>query len=190
MIEAFLTSTTVVALAEIGDKTMLLAIVLASRFRKPVPIALGILLATLANHFLAALVGAQAAAWLESDLFRYAVAAGFIAMGLWTLIPDKLDEDEAPVSRGGAFLTTLIAFFLVEIGDKTQIATIALGARYGDAGIVTLGTTLGMMLANVPAIWLGDALVRRVSLRLVRTIAAALFIVIGAWLVAQTAGWV
>ncbi|MGX7894286.1 TMEM165/GDT1 family protein [Tsuneonella sp. HG222] len=178
--EAFLASTLVVALAEIGDKTQLLAIVLAARFRKPWPIVAGILLATLANHGLAALVGASAAAWLESDWFRYAVAAGFVAMGLWTLVPDKLDEDEAPKpSRYGAFLTTLVAFFLVEMGDKTQVATVALAARYGSVLWVAGGTTLGMMLANAPVVFAGAKLVERIPLNAIRTAAALLFVVLG-----------
>lgn len=188
MIEAFFSSTAIVALAEIGDKTQLLAILLATRLRAPLQIALGILVATLANHFLAAWLGAQAGALLDSDGFRYAVAAGFVAMGLWTLIPDKFDENEAPARRGSAFMTTLVAFFLVEIGDKTQIATIALGARYGDAVAVTAGTTLGMMLANLPAIWLGETLVRRIPLTTIRFAAAALLIAMGLLLAAQTAG--
>lgn len=188
--EAFLTSATVVALAEIGDKTMLLAIVLAARFRRPWPVVWGILVATLANHFLAALLGATIAGVLDGVWFRYAVAAGFVAMGLWTLIPDKLDEDEEPKGRGGAFLTTLIAFFLVEIGDKTQIATIALGARFDATLAVTAGTTLGMMIANVPAVFAGDALTKRVSLKAIRIVAAVLFVAIGVLLAAQTAGWI
>ncbi len=186
--EALLTSTAVVALAEIGDKTMLLAMLLAAKYRQPVPIAFGILLATLANHFLAALIGAQAAAWFDGDLFRYLVAAGFVVMGLWTLIPDKFEEDDKPRSRGGAFLTTLVAFFLVEIGDKTQVATIALGARFSDAVMVTIGTTIGMMLANAPVLWLGDRLANRLPLAKIRIAAAALFVVVGLWLAAETAG--
>lgn len=188
--DAFLTSTAVVALAEIGDKTQLLAIVLATRFKRPVPIVAGIFFATIANHFLAALVGAQAASWFSGPWFRYLVALSFIAMAAWTLVPDKLDEDEGEPKAGryGAFLTTLIAFFLVEMGDKTQVATIALGARFHDVLEVMAGTTLGMMLANVPAVFLGDALTRRVSLTLVHRIAALLFLVIGLWLLAQTAG--
>ncbi|RIV84776.1 UPF0016 domain-containing protein [Aurantiacibacter xanthus] len=186
--EAFLTSTAVVALAEIGDKTMLLAIVLAARFRQPWPIVFGILFATLANHALAALVGMSVASLLEGEWFRYAVGAGFVAMALWTLVPDKFDDDDAPKpSRHGAFLTTLVAFFLVEIGDKTQIATIALGAQFQNVLLVTAGTTLGMMLANAPAVWLGNALVERVSLKLVRMLAAALFLAIGIWVIADTA---
>ena len=180
--DAFISSTALVALAEIGDKTQLLALVLAARFRRPVPIVLGILFATLANHALAAWLGASAAAWLEGPWFGAAVAVGFIAMGLWTLVPDKLDDDEAPKSRRGAFLTTLVAFFLVEIGDKTQIATIALGARYGDVVAVTAGTTLGMLLANTPVVLAGEALIRRVPMQAVRIAAAALFVAMGAWL--------
>lgn len=187
--EALLTSTAVVALAEIGDKTQLLAILLATRFRRPWPIVAGILVATLANHFLAALLGQQIGAFLDGKWFRYAVATSFIAMAAWTLVPDKLDDDEAPPpARAGVFLTTVVAFFLVEMGDKTQIATIALGARYLDAVWVTAGTTLGMMIANVPAVFLGEELVRRVPLKAVRMIAAALFLVIGLWVLAQTAG--
>ena len=190
--EPLLTSTAVVTLAEIGDKTQLLAIVLAARFVQPFPIVGGILVATLANHFLAALVGAQAAAFLQGDLFRYIIALSFIAMAAWTLIPDKLDEDEplkAP-AKMGAFLTTTAAFFIVEMGDKTQLATVALGARFESALIVTVGTTLGMMLANVPAVFLGHEILKRVSLTLVRRIAAGLFLVIGVWMIVQTAGWV
>lgn len=190
MLEALTTSTAVVALAEIGDKTQLLAIVLATRFRKPGPVIGGILVATLANHFLAALVGATAAAWLDSPWFKAAVAVGFIVMGLWTLVPDKLDDADASAApaRHGAFLTTLIAFFLVEMGDKTQVATIALGARFHDAAMVTLGTTLGMMLANVPAVLLGEGLVRRIPLRLVRVVAAVLFVALGGVLLVHALG--
>lgn len=187
--EAFLTSTAIVALAEMGDKTQLLAILLAARFRKPVPIILGILVATLANHAIAAIVGAQAAAFLEGDLFRILVAVSFIAMGVWTLIPDRLDENGAPKpARFGAFLTTLVCFFLVEIGDKTQVATIALGARYQDVIAVTAGTTLGMMLANVPVVFLGETLLRRIPLRVVHAVAALLFIAIGTMMLVQDLG--
>lgn len=188
-LEALFTSTAVVALAEIGDKTQLLAIILATRFQRPIPIILGILVATLANHFLAALVGAQAAAFLEGDWFRYLIALSFVVMGIWTLIPDKLDDVEDKPARFGAFLTTTVAFFLVEMGDKTQLATVALGARFNDLIMVTMGTTLGMMLANVPAVLLGNELIRRVPLQTVRILAASLFVVIGIWLAAQTAGF-
>lgn len=183
--DAFLTSTGLVAVAEIGDKTQLLAIVLATRFRRPLPIIAGILLATLANHALAAFAGQVAAAFLEGQWFRLAVAASFVAMGLWTLVPDKLDEDEQPRARGGAFLTTLVAFFLVEMGDKTQIATVALGARFENLIAVTAGTTLGMMIANVPAVLLGNALVQRISMKAVRIVAALSFVVVGLWIAAE-----
>lgn len=189
--EAFYTATTLVAIAEIGDKTQLLAILLATRFRRPLPIIAGILVATLANHFLAALLGQQVAHLLDSPAFRYAIAAGFLAMAVWTLVPDKLDDEETPApARFGAFVTTVIAFFLVEMGDKTQIATIALGAQFRDVVAVTAGTTLGMMLANVPAVFLGEALVRRVPMATVRMVAAALFAVIGLWLLADLFGWI
>ncbi|WP_232496088.1 TMEM165/GDT1 family protein [Novosphingobium kaempferiae] len=188
--EALLTSTAVVALAEIGDKTQLLAIVLATRFKRPWPIVAGIFVATLANHFLAALVGEQAAAFLDGRWFRYLVAASFILMAGWTLIPDKFDEDEeAKPSRFGPFVATALAFFIVEMGDKTQLATIALGARFQSVVPVMMGTTIGMMIANVPAVFLGNELIKRVPLGVVRTIAALLFLVIGLWLLAQTAGW-
>lgn len=180
MLETLVTSFAVVALAEIGDKTMLLAIVLAARFRKPLPIVAGILAATLANHLVAAYAGSEAAAWLDGPVFRYAVAAGFIVMGLWTLVPDKLDNDEQPRAPArGPFLTTLIAFFVVEIGDKTQVATIALGARFHDAVLVAIGTTLGMLAVNVPSVFLGERLVRKISLKWIRYAAAALFVVLG-----------
>ena len=189
MIEAFLSSTAVVALAEIGDKTMLLAIVLAARLRAPWAILAGILVATLANHALAALVGSQVAGLLQADWFRIAVALGFIAMAGWTLVPDKLDEDEHTVrTTGGAFLTTLVSFFLVEMGDKTQIATIALAAHYHSVLVVAAGTTLGMMLANGPAVFQGEAIERRVSMKLTRTLAALLFLVLGLWQLAEIYG--
>lgn len=187
--EAFLTSTAVVALAEMGDKTQLLALVLAARFRKPIPIVLGILFATLANHAIAALVGMEVASILDGTWFRYLVALGFVAMAAWILVPDKLDEDDEPKpARFGAFLTTLVTFFIVEIGDKTQIATIALGARYEAVLWVTAGTTLGMMIANVPAVFLGEALVKRIPLKAMHIGAALLFLVMGLWLAAETAG--
>lgn len=188
--EALFTSTAIVALAEIGDKTQLLAILLATRFRRPLPIVAGIFFATLANHFLAALVGEQAAAILDGQWFRYLIALSFILMAGWTLIPDKFEEDEdRKPPRFGAFLTTLIAFFLVEMGDKTQIATVALGAQFRDVLAVMAGTTIGMMIANVPAVFLGNELIKRVPLKVVRIIAALLFLIIGLWLLAQTAGF-
>lgn len=182
MLDALLTSTALVAVAEIGDKTMLLAIVLAARFRRPLPIIAGIFCATLLNHALAAWVGALAAGFFAGRPFHVLVGLSFVAMGLWTLVPDTLDDDEAPRQRGGAFLTTLVAFFLVEMGDKTQLATVALGARFASLWAVTMGTTLGMMIANVPAVLLGEALVKRVSLKTVRIVAATLFVLVGGWI--------
>ncbi len=190
MFEAFLSSTAVVALAEIGDKTMLLAIVLAARLRAPWAILAGIFAATIANHALAALVGSKVAGLLQADWFRIAVALGFIAMAAWTLVPDKLDDDEDSVrSSGGAFLTTLVSFFLVEMGDKTQVATIALAAHYQSVAVVAAGTTLGMMLANGPAVFLGEAIEQRISMKLTRMLAAALFFVLGIWQLAEIFGW-
>ena len=188
--ETFLTSTAVVALAEIGDKTQLLAILLATRFGKPMPIVAGIFAATIANHFLAALLGAQAAAFLDGQWFRVAIGLSFIAMAAWTLVPDRLDDDDgAPRTFArGAFMTTLVAFFLVEMGDKTQIATVALGSRFGDALLVTFATTIGMMIANVPAVFLGNALLRYIPLSTVRLVAAGLFLLIGLVVLLQAAG--
>ena len=184
--EALFSSTLLVALAEIGDKTQLLAILLASRFRRPVPIICGIFIATLLNHALAALLGAKIADVLDGHWFRVAVALAFVAMGLWTLIPDTLEERPERPARFGAFLATAIAFFLVEMGDKTQIATIALGARFQNIAAVTTGTTLGMMIANVPVVLAGNAILTRVPLKTVRLVAALLFVGIGAWLLFET----
>jgi putative Ca2+/H+ antiporter (TMEM165/GDT1 family) len=176
------TSTAVVALAEMGDKTQLLALVLAARYRAPLAVMAGILLATLANHGLAALAGLTLAAWLEGPTFRLLVALGFLAMAGWTLVPDKLDDGEIKAPPGGALVATTLAFFLVEIGDKTQIATIALAAQYQSLWAVTAGTTLGMMLANAPVVWLGERLVKRVPLTLMRRLAALLFAALGLWM--------
>ncbi|MBV8391888.1 MAG: TMEM165/GDT1 family protein [Alphaproteobacteria bacterium] len=177
--EALLISAGLVAVAEIGDKTQLLAMVLATRYRKPVPIILGILVATLANHALAAAVGAEVAAWVGPQIMRWVLAALFLAMAAWCLIPDKADEGPKNVGTLGAFLATAVAFFLVEMGDKTQIATVALAARFHNIPLVTAGTTLGMLLANVPAVLFGDVLSRRLPLQLIRTLAAACFAVLG-----------
>ena len=173
------TATGLVALAEIGDKTMLLALLLAARFRKPGSVIAGILVATLANHALAAWAGATLADWLAGPWVQLAVALGFIAMAAWTLVPDKMDDMPAIASGAQAFLATTVAFFIVEIGDKTQIATIALGARFHDVLAVTIGTTLGMMIANVPAVLLGDKLLARVPLKAVRMAAAAVLALLG-----------
>lgn len=190
--EALYTSTALVTLAEMGDKTQLLAMLLATRFRKPVPIIFGILFATLANHFLAALVGHSIAGVLTQDWFRYAVALSFIAMAAWTLVPDTIDENaplKAP-SKAGVFVTTLVAFFLVEMGDKTQVATVALGAQFDNLLAVTAGTTLGMMIANVPAVLFGEALAKRVPMRALQVGAALLFLALGLWMLASLQGWV
>jgi putative Ca2+/H+ antiporter (TMEM165/GDT1 family) len=179
--EALFTSIAVVALAEIGDKTMLLAIVLAAKLRQPWQIVAGIFGATIVNHALAALLGSQVAGLVDAPWFRIAVAVGFIAMGLWTLVPDKFEDEGGFTQRGGPFLTTLFAFFLVEMGDKTQVATIALGAQYHSVLAVATGTTIGMMIANVPAVFLGEELVKRVSLKATRIAAASLFVILGLW---------
>jgi len=182
--DILLTSLLLVAVAEIGDKTQLLAILLATRFRRPWPIIAGIFAATIVNHALAALVGDSLAGVLSGAWFSYAIAASFLAMAIWALIPDRLDADEraqSKPSRFGPFITTLVAFFLVEMGDKTQIATVALGARFHDVPLVAAGTTAGMMLANVPAVLLGERITRIVPMRLVRLGAAAIFVLLGVW---------
>jgi len=178
--EAFLISTGIVGLAEIGDKTQLLAFVLAAKFRRPLPIVLAIFVATIVNHAFAAAIGAWVTSLLGPDVLRWVLGVSFLAMAAWTLIPDKLDEEDTKLARYGVFLTTLLAFFMAEMGDKTQVATVALAARYHDVYSVVLGTTLGMMLANVPAVYLGDKIAGRVSLRLVHGIAALVFAVLGA----------
>ena len=179
--EAFLVATGIVALAEMGDKTQLLALLLAARFRKPWPIVFGILVATLVNHALAGAVGNWVTQVLGANVLRWILGGSFIVMAVWMLIPDKLDEDDSPKSsRFGVFGTTVIAFFLAEMGDKTQIATVMLAARFvGDYLWVVAGTTLGMMLANAPVVWLGDKLVKRVPIKLVHGISAAIFLVLG-----------
>jgi putative Ca2+/H+ antiporter (TMEM165/GDT1 family) len=184
-LDAFLISTGLVAVAEIGDKTQLLAVMLAARFRRPIPIVLGILCATLLNHALAATLGVLVARWLSGETFQLVVGLAFVAMAAWALIPDKADEGASARGAGSVFLTTLVAFFLVEIGDKTQIATTLLAARFEAVWAVTAGTTLGMMLANAPVVFLGDALLRRVSLKWVRIGAAFVFAMIGAWILVQ-----
>jgi putative Ca2+/H+ antiporter (TMEM165/GDT1 family) len=177
--ESLLVSTGVVALAEIGDKTQLLALILAARYRKPLPIAFGILIATLVNHGLAAWLGAVAAGWLGPDAMRWILGLGLLVMAGWCLVPDKAEDGPQAAARAGAFLATLIAFFLVEIGDKTQIATVALAARFHDIPLVTAGTTLGMMLVNVPAVLCGDGIARRLPLNPIRIAAASLFAILG-----------
>ena len=177
--EAFLISTGIVALAEIGDKTQLLAFILAAKFRKPLPIIAGLLLATLANHGFAGALGSWITAFLTPETLRWVLGISFIAMAGWTLIPDKFDEDDAKLARFGVFGTTLIAFFLAEMGDKTQVATIALAAQYQNLVAVVAGTTCGMMLANVPAVIMGDRIAGKIPVQVVHRIAAAIFAVLG-----------
>ena len=181
--EALLISTGIVALAEIGDKTQLLAIVLAARYHRPVPIILGILVATLANHAMAGVAGAWISAAIGPTAMRWILGLSFIAMAAWALVPDKLDDeaagDRAAAPRFGVFGTTLVAFFLLEMGDKTQIATVALAAKYASLASVVVGTTLGMMLANVPAVLLGEVAARKLPMQHVHRIAAAVFLALG-----------
>jgi len=179
--EAFLVSTGIVALGEMGDKTQLLALLLAARFKKPVPIILGILVATLANHAAAGWLGGWIAGLMGPQLLRWVIGGSFLAMAVWMLIPDRLDDAAAGGQgrRLGVFGTTVLAFFLAEMGDKTQIATVALAARYPDLLAVVAGTTLGMMLANVPAVLLGDQISRRLSMTVVHGVAATIFAVLG-----------
>jgi putative Ca2+/H+ antiporter (TMEM165/GDT1 family) len=177
--EAFLISTGIVSLAEIGDKTQLLAFILAAKFRKPVPIVFGIFVATLANHGFAGAVGTWITTLMGPETLRWMLGISFIAMAGWTLIPDKFDEDEAKLVRLGVFTTTLIAFFLAEMGDKTQIATVALAAQYQNLIAVVAGTTLGMMVANVPAVIMGDKIADKMPVKLVHRIAATIFAFLG-----------
>lgn len=182
--EAFLTSTGMVALAEIGDKTQLIAILLAARFRQPLPIIAGIFAATLLNHALAATAGYYVAQFLSGQMFRIVVGVAFIAMAVWALIPDK-EQELSDKTRDGVFLTTLVAFFFIEVGDKTQIATSLLAARFHDIVLVSIGTTLGMMIANVPAVFFGEAVTKIVPLRYVRITAALIFAALGAWVLIE-----
>ena len=182
MLQSFLVSTGVVALAEIGDKTQLLSLVLAARYRRPLPIVLGVLVATLANHGAAGGVGALLADWLNPKVMNWVIVASFALMAGWILVPDKLDEDEIalPKKAMGVFGTTVFAFFLAEMGDKTQIVTVALAAQYQDLLAVVAGTTLGMMLANVPVIYLGSRFANRLNPKAVHIVAAVVFVVLGA----------
>ncbi|GKT01527.1 TMEM165/GDT1 family protein [Acidovorax sp. SUPP3434] len=178
--EAFFVSTAIVALAEMGDKTQLLSLVLAARFRKPWPIVLGILVATLANHALAGAVGAWVTTVVGPQVLRWGLGLSFIAMAVWMLIPDRLDDDASGgAPRFGVFGTTLIAFFLAEMGDKTQVATVMLAARYSAYWWVVAGTTLGMMLANAPVVWLRERITRRVPIRAVHMVSAVIFLALG-----------
>jgi putative Ca2+/H+ antiporter (TMEM165/GDT1 family) len=177
--EAFLIATGIVALAEIGDKTQLLAFILAAKFRKPAPIILGILVATLANHAFAGALGSWITSRVAPETMRWILGLSFIGMAVWILIPDQFDEDEANLAKYGVFGTTLIAFFLAEMGDKTQVATVALAAQYHAFFSVVAGTTLGMMIANIPAVLLGDRIAQRLPVRVVHALAAALFAILG-----------
>jgi putative Ca2+/H+ antiporter (TMEM165/GDT1 family) len=179
--ESLFVSTGVVALAEIGDKTQLLAFILAARFKRPLPIIAGILLATLVNHGLAGALGAWITASVLPETLRWVLGASFLAMAIWTLIPDKIEEEETQMARKlGVFAATFVTFFLAEMGDKTQIATVALAAHYAAPLVVVVGTTLGMLIADVPAVFLGDKLANRIPMKLVHTIAAGIFAVLGA----------
>lgn len=178
--ESLFVSTGVVALAEIGDKTQLLAFILAARFKKPLPIIAGILLATIVNHGLAGALGAWITETISPEMLRWILGASFIGMAIWTMIPDKIEEEETQIAhRFGVFGATLITFFLAEMGDKTQIATVAMAAHYANPLLVVIGTTLGMLIADVPAVFVGDKLANRIPMKLVHTIAAAIFAVLG-----------
>jgi len=178
-LEAFFISTGVVALAEIGDKTQLLAFMLAAKFRKPLPVVLGILVATVVNHAFAGALGAWITAFVGARTLRWVLGISFIAMAVWTLIPDRLEEGRVRLAHLGVFGATAVAFFLVEMGDKTQIATVALAAQYRTVLPVVAGTTLGMLIANVPAVFLGDRIAHRFPVRAIHAIAAAIFAVLG-----------
>lgn len=178
--ESILVSTGVVALAEIGDKTQLLAFILAARFQKPVPIILGILAATIVNHGLAGALGAWITGAVSPEILRWVLGLSFIGMAIWTMIPDKIEEEETQVAkRFGVFGATLFTFFLAEMGDKTQIATVALAAHYAAPLFVVIGTTLGMLIADVPAVFVGDKLANKIPMKLVHSIAAAIFALLG-----------
>ena len=178
--ESLLVSTGVVALAEIGDKTQLLAFILAARFKNPLPIIAGILLATIVNHGMAGALGAWITASISPEVLRWVLGASFIGMAIWTLIPDKIEEEETQIaSKLGVFGATLVTFFLAEMGDKTQIATIAMAAHYASPLLVVIGTTLGMLIADVPAVFAGDKLAARIPMKLVHSIAAAIFAILG-----------
>jgi putative Ca2+/H+ antiporter (TMEM165/GDT1 family) len=178
--ESLLVSTGVVALAEIGDKTQLLAFILAARFKKPLPIILGILAATILNHGLAGALGAWITAMLSPEILRWILGLSFIGMAVWTMIPDKIEEEETQIARKfGVFGATFVTFFLAEMGDKTQIATVAMAAHYATPLTVVIGTTLGMLIADVPAVFVGDRLAARIPMKLVHSIAAAIFAFLG-----------
>jgi putative Ca2+/H+ antiporter (TMEM165/GDT1 family) len=176
---SILISTGIVTLAEMGDKTQLLAFLLAAKYKKPVPIILGILFATILNHGLAGILGLWITQILSPEILRWVLGLSFIAMALWTLVPDKIDDDASFGLKSGVFLTTLVTFFLAEMGDKTQVATIAMAAHYPSPILVVLGTTLGMMIADVPAVFLGNSFAKKLPLKLIHAIAAGMFFVMG-----------
>ena len=180
LMEALFVSTGVIALAEIGDKTQLLAFILAARFKKPLPIITGILAATLPNHGLAGAFGAWITTVISPDVMRWVLGGSFIAMAIWTLIPDKIEEEETQIaSKLGVFGATFVTFFLAEMGDKTQIATVAMAAHYGAPFLVIMGTTLGMLIADVPAVFVGNKFAAKIPMKLVHSIAAGIFAVMG-----------
>lgn len=189
--ETLLVSTGVVALAEIGDKTQLLAFLLAARFKKPLPIILGILVATVVNHGLAGALGAWITATMSPQILRWVLGLSFLGMAIWTLIPDKIEEEEMQIAnRLGVFGATLVTFFLAEMGDKTQVATVAMAAHYSAPLLVVVGTTLGMLIADVPAVFIGDRLAGKIPMKLVHSIAAAVFALLGgATLLGAGAQW-
>lgn len=191
VMEALLTSTGVVALAEIGDKTQLLAFVLAARFKKPLPIVAGILCATLINHGLAGALGAWITSMLTPEVLRWVVGLSFLGMAVWTMIPDKIEEEETQAARHlGVFGATLVTFFMAEMGDKTQIATVALAAHYPNPVIVVVGTTLGMLIADVPAVFVGDRFSKKIPMKLVHSIAAAMFALMGVLALLKVDAWI
>ena len=179
MMHELLISTGIVALAEMGDKTQLLALLLSTQFRRPVPVILGMLVATLVNHAFAGAVGAWVAGIISPDILRWVLGGAFLAMAIWTLIPDKLDEDAPQSNQLGVFTATLVAFFLAEMGDKTQLATVALAAEYHSLVWVVAGTSLGMMIANVPVVLLGEWIVQRIPVRKIHVVCALLFAIVG-----------
>jgi Ca2+/H+ antiporter, TMEM165/GDT1 family len=179
LVEIFLISTMVVGLAEIGDKTQILSMMLAARFQRPVPIIFGILFATIANHAAAGLLGKYFAGLVSGPWMRWILGLSFLSVAIWALFPDKYEGDDKAISRWGAFMSTLVAFFFAEIGDKTQIATIGLAARFEQFYPVVIGTTLGMILANIPAVLLGNKVADKLPVKAIRITAAAVFAIIG-----------
>jgi putative Ca2+/H+ antiporter (TMEM165/GDT1 family) len=188
--EALLTSTGVVALAEVGDKTQLLAFVLAARFKKPLPIIAAIFCATIVNHGLAGAVGSWITSLLSPETLRWVVGGSFLGMAVWTMIPDKIEEEETKIANHlGVFGATLVTFFLAEMGDKTQIATVAMAAHFPNPVMVVIGTTLGMLIADVPAVFVGDRFSKKIPMKLVHSIAAAMFAVMGLLTLLKVDAW-